>query len=121
MAADLARRLRRLERVAELMESRWTLPIVKKPVGLDGLIGLLPAGGDLVCALIALGVLVEGARMGASRGTVARGCLNIGIDFVIGILPLIGDYADVLYRVNTRNVAMIRRDLARSHPELGED
>ncbi|PWR21330.1 DUF4112 domain-containing protein [Zavarzinia aquatilis] len=119
--ADIRRRLRRLEKLARLMETRWRLPIVRVPVGLDALIGLVPGAGDLVSALISAGIVVEGARLGARRGTVLRMAGNIGLDFAIGLVPVIGDYADVLFRANTRNIALIRRDLARRHPALGED
>lgn len=119
--ADLRRRLRRLEKLARLLETRWRLPVVRVPVGLDAVIGLVPGAGDLVSALISAGIVIEGARLGVRRGTVLRMAGNIGLDFAIGLVPIIGDYADVLFRANTRNLALIRRDLARSHPALGED
>lgn len=125
MATDdieaLRRRLKRLDRLARLMETRWRLPLVRVPVGLDAVIGLVPGAGDAVSALIALGLLVEGARLGADRATILRMLGNVGIDFLIGLVPLVGDYADVLFRANSRNLALIRRDLARKHPALGED
>lgn len=117
----LRRRLKRLDRLARLMETRWRLPLVRVPVGLDAVIGLVPGAGDAVSALIALGLLVEGARLGADRATILRMLGNVGIDFLIGLVPLVGDYADVLFRANSRNLALIRRDLARKHPALGED
>lgn len=119
--AELRRRLRRLEKLARLLETRWRLPVVRVPVGLDAVIGLVPGAGDFVSALISAGIVIEGARLGVTRGTVLRMVGNIGLDFAIGLVPIIGDYADVLFRANTRNLALIRRDLARSHPALGED
>lgn len=103
------------------MEARWRLPVIRVPVGIDALIGLVPGAGDLVSALISAGIVIEGARLGARKGTVLRMAGNIGIDFAIGLLPIVGDYADVLFRANTRNLDLIRRDLARRHPALGED
>lgn len=117
---DLARHLDRLDRLARLLEARWVLPIVRKPVGLDALIGLLPVAGDLVTAVISLAFVVEGWRLGVRRGTLLRMLGNVGLDVLIGLLPLIGDYADVLFRANTRNMVLIRRDLARRHPRQGE-
>ncbi|PWR17965.1 DUF4112 domain-containing protein [Zavarzinia compransoris] len=120
-AGDLARRLKRLDTLARLLEARWVLPLVRKPVGLDALIGLLPVAGDLVTALISLGFVVEAGRMGVGRWTMARMLGNVGLDMLIGLVPVVGDYADVLFRANSRNVALIRRDLARRHPRLGQD
>lgn len=117
--AELARHLRRLDGLARLLEARWMLPIVRKPIGLDAVIGLLPVAGDLVTAAISLGFVAEGWRLGVRRRTLLRMAGNVGIDIVIGLLPLVGDYADVLFRANSRNMALIRRDLARDHPELG--
>jgi hypothetical protein len=110
---DTERRLQRLERLARLLEARWTLPVVARPIGLDGLIGLIPVAGDVICAVIAAGIVIEGARLGARRRTVWRMAGNVAIDLLLGLVPVIGDYADILYRVNSRNLALLRRDLAR--------
>lgn len=120
-AGDLTRRLQRLERLARLLEGRWTLPIVRRPVGLDALIGLLPVAGDLITGLISLGFVIEGGRMGVSCWTLARMLGNVGLDVLIGLTPVVGDYADVLFRANSRNVGLIRRDLARRYQHLGQD
>ncbi|MCF4164134.1 DUF4112 domain-containing protein [Zavarzinia compransoris] len=119
--ATLARHLRRLDGLARLLEARWMLPIVRRPIGLDAMIGLLPVAGDLVTAVISLGFVVEGWRLGVRRRTLLRMTGIVGADVLIGLLPLVGDYADVLFRANSRNMALIRRDLAREHPELGRD
>lgn len=109
----VAHRLARLERLARLLEARWTIPLIGRPVGLDGVIGLIPVAGDVICAVIAAGIVVEGARLGARRRTVWRMAANVVIDLLLGLVPVIGDYADILYRVNSRNLALLRRDLDR--------
>lgn len=112
--AAFARRRARLVALARLMDTAFVIPGLRLRIGLDPLLGLLPGAGDAVAALISLYIVVEGHRLGATPGQVARMLLNVGLDFAAGSVPLIGDLFDWAYKANTRNLAILGISAARA-------
>jgi hypothetical protein len=112
---DAERALRRLEKLGSLLDSRFRLPGGFR-FGLDPLIGLVPGVGDAASAIVALYIVLEAWRLGASRGTLARMLLNVGLDFGVGVIPVVGDVADFVFKSNRRNLDLLRRHLGRGAP-----
>jgi hypothetical protein len=110
---DSASRLLRLDRLADLLDTRFRIPGTPIRFGLDGIIGLVPGLGDAAGAVLSLYILIESRAMGASWWAIARMLLNIGIDFLVGLIPILGDIFDIGWKANRRNVALLRRHLAR--------
>lgn len=115
-----ARRIARLHRVARLMDSAFRVPIVGIRVGLDPLLGLLPAAGDLVGAAVSAWIVVSAARLGVPRDAILRMALNVGIDLLVGTVPVVGDLFDATFRANRRNVAILEEHLE-GRSSAGED
>jgi len=105
-------RLRRLWRFAHWMDDGLKLPGIPLRVGLDPVLGLVPGLGDAAGAVLAAWILVEAARLGASRSTLGRMVANIALDALAGAVPLLGDAFDVVWKSNVRNVALLERHLA---------
>ena len=105
-------RLRRLWRFAHWMDDGLKLPGIPARVGLDPVLGLVPGLGDAAGAVLAAWILVEAARLGASRSTLGRMVANIALDALAGAVPLLGDAFDVVWKSNVRNVALLERHLA---------
>jgi hypothetical protein len=105
----LARKLRRLRRLATVLDAAWVIPGINVRIGWDPLIGLVPGIGDALSAAISSTIVVEAARLGVPTRTLLRMVLNIAIDFGLGTVPLAGDWFDVLWRANLMNVALIER------------
>jgi hypothetical protein len=99
--------LERAELVAKLMDDAVELPVLGK-VGLDPLIGLLPAAGDTVSAVVSLYIVLEAWLAGAPRSTLVRMVGYVGLDWVVGSLPIVGDLFDVYFRANRRSVRLFR-------------
>ncbi|KAH7131391.1 hypothetical protein B0J13DRAFT_103375 [Dactylonectria estremocensis] len=77
--------------------------------GWSSAIGLVPAIGDVLDALMALVVMrtcgqIEG---GLPTSLKAKMMSNIILDFVVGLVPFVGDVVDALFRANTRNAALL--------------
>ena len=89
LVGETERALRRLERLGSLLDSRFRLPGGFR-FGLDPLLGLVPGVGDAASAIVALYIVLEAWRLGASRGTLARMLLNVGLDFAVGTIPVLG-------------------------------
>jgi hypothetical protein len=102
-----------VERVGNVV--RWLDDLVRVPgtrfgIGLDALVGfVVPGLGDLVTGLVSLAVLRTAMRRGVPRVVLARMLLNVGVDVLVGLVPVVGDLFDLLWRSNTRNLALLER------------
>lgn len=105
--AQIERALKRLDRIAHLMDDQFELPILKTRVGLDPIIGLIPGGGDWVVWFVSVLIFVQAYRLGLPNGKLMRMAANIAIDLLGGYVPGIGDVFDVVYKANKRNVELI--------------
>jgi hypothetical protein len=79
--------------------------------GWDALIGLVPWIGDLTTSLLSCAIIVQAHSMGVPRVVQLRMVLNVIIDFVVGVVPIVGDVADVFWKSNTKNFALLERHL----------
>lgn len=114
LATSRARsRLARLERFADGLDSRFSILGIR--FGWDSILGLVPGLGDAATAAAGLWIIREAAQLGARRSVLARMAVNSAADFVIGGVPLLGDIFDVIWKSNRRNVALLRREMARAN------
>ncbi|HAD24773.1 MAG TPA: DUF4112 domain-containing protein [Alphaproteobacteria bacterium] len=108
---DNASRLRRLNFLSDLLDTRFAVPGTKWRFGLDGLLGLLPVVGDSISWIISAYMLGEAASAGVRKRTLIRMFWNITVDYVVGLIPLVGDIFDFAFKANRRNLELINRDL----------
>jgi hypothetical protein len=113
--ADVMRRIELLER---LLEGLFVVPGINRPIGLDAIVGLLPVAGDAVMGAVGLWIVWEARTLGLPRWKLLRMIANIAIDTGLGSIPIAGDAFDFLFRSNSMNVKIIRKHVARHHPEL---
>lgn len=107
-SAEIEAELRRLERFAHLMDSRFRVPGTELRFGLDGLIGLVPGIGDSVTALPAAYIVMRARAIGAPPHLQGRMVANVLLDLLIGAVPLVGDLFDFGFKANRRNVGLLR-------------
>lgn len=108
--------LRRLQAVANLLDSAFVIPGTKQRVGVDAIIGLVPGIGDVVTTILSSYIIWEARNLGVSRFALARMLANLGIHATVGSLPLVGDLFDAFFRVNQRNMRILRAQLDSSEP-----
>jgi len=104
-------RLARIEKLAHLLDSRFTIPGTQIPIGWDGLIGLIPGVGDTITLLPQLYLLYEAFRTKVSAWTIMRMLVNIGIDWLVGNIPLVGDLFDIAFKSNLRNAKLVAESI----------
>lgn len=104
-------RVKRLRRLARLLDSQFAIPGTKIRFGLDSILGLLPGAGDTVTAMMAAYIVFEAWRIGISKQIIGRMLGNLLIDWVIGSIPVIGDIFDVGFKANERNIRLIEEEL----------
>jgi hypothetical protein len=108
-AAEIAR----LDDLADLLDSRFRIPVVGWRFGLDGVLSIIPGVGDLAAFGPALYLVWQARKLGASNGTIGRMAANAGLDFVVGSIPVLGTVFDVAFKANRRNIALLRAELER--------
>ena len=100
---------RRIGRMTHVLDELVSVPGTPVRVGLDPIVGLIPIVGDAVAGIVGAWVIAEAARFGVPRVVVGRMVVNLVVDLAIGAIPLLGDLFDVVFRANSRNLALFRR------------
>ncbi|MBU7585572.1 MAG: DUF4112 domain-containing protein [Nostoc sp. TH1S01] len=103
--------LRRLRQLSRVMDKAITIPGTDISVGLDPLLGLLPVGGDVLGLVFSSYIILEAARLGASKATLGRMILNIIIDSLVGSLPVAGDLFDFAWKSNEYNLKLLEEHI----------
>jgi hypothetical protein len=98
-----------LRRWAVILDSIFRVPGTNIRFGFDALIGLVPGLGDMTAPVFTIAVLATGLKMRVPAVVQARMVLNALIDMVIGLVPVLGDLADVAWKADLRNVALLER------------
>src|SRR6185436_14882802 len=98
------------------LDEAFRVPGTPVRFGWDAIIGLIPWAGDVLTALMACAIVLQAHRMRVPRVVQLRMLLNVGIDLLIGIVPFVGDVADVFWKSNTKNMALLERHAAQPGP-----
>jgi hypothetical protein len=104
--------LKRIERLAKLMDTAWGIPFTKWRFGVDSVVGLVPGAGDLVSLGVSVYTLMLAHKLGAPNALLLKMAANSGIDFGLGSVPVLGDIFDMFFKSNTRNLKMLTEYLA---------
>jgi len=107
--------LRRVEKLADLLDTKFRLPVLGYRFGLDSLIGLIPFFGDALTAGLSSLLVLEAWRAGAGPGLLARMIYNVAVDSILGAVPLFGDIFDFAYKSNAANARLLRDFLHKKH------
>jgi hypothetical protein len=103
--------LRRLRQLSRVLDKAITIPGTEISVGLDPILGLLPVGGDVLTLVFSGYIILEAARLGASKATLGRMILNLIIDSLVGSLPVAGDLFDFAWKSNEYNIKLLEEHL----------
>jgi hypothetical protein len=87
------------------------IPGIKRRLGLNPILDLVPGVGDIAAALVSVSVLVYGIRRGIPKVLLGRMALNVLINEVVGIIPIVGSIFAFWFTANTRNYDLLRAHL----------
>ncbi|HEV8523203.1 MAG TPA: DUF4112 domain-containing protein [Terriglobales bacterium] len=102
-----------LERLATLLDDLFRIPGTNLRFGLDPLLGLLPGLGDLISGALGLLMVLAAWQRNLPRVTIWRMLVNLAIDSALGSIPLAGDFFDVAWKANRKNLALLKRSARR--------
>ena len=97
----------RARELARVLDSAITIPGTGIRLGLDSIIGLLPAGGDAIGAALSSIIVMTALKQGVPRPVIWRMVGNVVIDTLIGSIPLLGDLFDVAWKANSKNAELL--------------
>jgi len=101
--------LLKAQRLANLLDNKFAIPLLNVRFGIDPLLGLIPVLGDVISFWLATKIIRYGADIGLPEGLQKAMWRNLIVDFVVGLVPVIGDIADIFYRANQTNVRIIEK------------
>ncbi len=102
-----ATEIKKLERLAWLLDSSIRVPGTRWRIGLDGLVGLIPGVGDLLAGAASSYILLQAVRLGVPWAVSLRMALNIVLESLVGVIPVFGDLFDFAFKANQRNVQLM--------------
>lgn len=102
--------------LARLMDDRFGIPGTNIRFGLDSMVGLIPGIGDAIGGIVSSYIIWRARRMGVSNFVLLRMTGNMLFDSTIGAIPIFGDFFDVGFKANRRNLALLRRYQAQATP-----
>jgi len=105
--------VRRMELMAKILDNAFLIPGTNQRVGIDAIIGLIPGLGDVATTLLSSYVIWEARNLGVSRVAIGRMLTNLAIHATVGAIPIVGDIFDAFFRVNQRNMRIVRAHLER--------
>ena len=101
--------LSRLDKLSQLLDNAFAIPGTRFRIGLDGIIGLIPGIGDAAGAVLSIYVIAQAARLGLPVSALLRMVGNVALETVVGAVPIVGDIFDIVWKANTKNMALLRR------------
>ncbi len=104
--------IKRIRRLSYLLDNAIPIPGTPYRIGIDPLLGLLPGAGDFLGTVFSMYIVIEAARLGLPRETLAKMVGNILFETVFGTLPVVGDVVDATWKSNAKNLALLEEHLA---------
>ena len=105
--------LKRIRKIAKLLDSAIGIPGTKFRIGLDPILGLIPGGGDLITAGISAYMIYLATRFGLKKEEIGQMIANVALETVLGTVPLAGDIFDAYFKANIRNLEILEKHLAK--------
>ena len=99
-----------IDRLANIMDSAVKLPIVGR-VGLDAVLDLVPVVGNFAGAAVSLTLIARTLQFGPPPSLVSKMLSNVLVDVILGGIPVVGPLADMWFKANDLNAALMREFL----------
>ena len=116
LGTDPASVRQRVEALEKIMERLIVIPGIKRGIGLDVILDLVPFAGSTAGAVLGAYMAWEARNLGMSKWQMSRMAGNVGVDWLLGLIPWVGAIPDFFFQSNTRNLRIIKRHLDKHHP-----
>jgi hypothetical protein len=110
-----------LDILAHLLDDCFRIPGTQIHFGLDGIVGLIPAIGDVLAGLASCILIFAAWVRGVPYVTLARMAVNLALDVVVGAIPFLGDAFDIAWKANRRNYKLLIRHIEQPRRNTWKD
>ena len=110
-----------LDILAHLLDDCFRIPGTQIHFGLDGIVGLIPAIGDVLAGLASCILIFAAWVRGVPYVTLARMAVNLALDVVVGAIPFLGDAFDIAWKANRRNYKLLIRHIEQPRRHTWKD
>ena len=94
---------------AELLDSRFRIPGTNIRFGIDPILSLIPGFGEMTTPIFTMALLAQALRLNLPKVVILRMVINALLDAAIGAIPVVGEVADLFWRANVANLALLER------------
>jgi Domain of unknown function (DUF4112) len=101
----------RLTKLSNWLDDRYQIPGTDWRVGYDSIIGLIPGIGDTITSSLGLYIVYEAKRLNVPNWVLAQMLWYLTVDAIVGTVPVIGDFFDMKYKANRKNVQVLLNHL----------
>ena len=108
--------VQRLRKLEKLLDRQFTVAGVR--FGIDSVIGLVPAVGDLITGALGLDLIGQAKRCCISKSMLARMSANWGIDVGIAALPIVGDILHLAFKSDARKLRLLIAHLGKREAQV---
>jgi hypothetical protein len=115
--ADEEKRIFRLDRLSQLLDTAFRIPGTDIRIGFDAILGLIPGVGDTLGAVLSSYIIFEAARLGLPKRVLVRMAGNVAIESIVGAVPIFGDIFDIAWKANVKNFTLLRAHLSHRAPK----
>ncbi len=100
--------IQNLKRISALLDTKYSGPFGIK-FGLDPILGLIPGVGDFVTTCISLYIIFQAYMIGVGTSVLIRMCVNVLLENVVDMIPVLGNFFDLIWKSNTKNIELLNR------------
>ncbi len=93
--------------IAYLMDNVIKIPGMKRGLGVNPFLDLIPVVGDGAATLVQMLTILEGARRGVPKIVLARMAMNVLLNGAVGTLPVVGEAFAWWFRPSSRNYQLL--------------
>ncbi len=110
-----------LQTLEFLLDEAFRLPGTQIRFGIDGVMGLVPAVGDVLAGLLSLVIPLAAWVRGVPYIAILRMTANVAIGVLVGSVPFFGDVFDIAWKANRRNYRLLQRHLSQPRRHTWRD
>jgi NAD/NADP transhydrogenase beta subunit len=110
-----------LDILSHLLDDCFRIPGTEIRFGVEGIVGLVPAVGDVISGLASCILIFAAWVRGVPYVTLARMGVNLAIDVLVGAVPFLGDVFDIAWKANRRNYKLLTRHIEQPRQHTWKD
>lgn len=103
--------LKQIRFLSHWLDNAITIPGTSWRIGLDPIIGLIPAVGDYAGAILSSYIVLQAARLGVPKEKLTQMTFNIILELLVGTVPVAGDLFDAAWKANRQNLQLLEEHL----------